>query len=402
MGFEYLILGDLHLGRSISIGKPGVGKELNSRISDQLNLLEWTFDLAKKSGVTDIIITGDVYHDSRPHPELISLFMSWLKRCERAGLSTHIIAGNHDYIRTGSFTASALDIVPAVDFSNAKSYKDIVQVDLPGISFTFVPYRNRRMYDGVEAPEAIEKLKAELKNSLQPTTNKRVLVGHISIEGSIRIGDEIADNLNEIFCPTDMFSDWDMVWMGHIHNPHIIKENPLIAHVGSMDRSDFSMSEVEDGTNKSVVLLDKNCNYKFVIIPTRNLRKVVIDVPAGKDSTDYVINNICLFDKKSSINESIVRIEIQLPPDTPNVDRKKIQDYVYKNLKAHYICDFSESRKISSIQFDSESAFDNSMSVSDTIEKFFNAQELPKNERLAAKSLALECLAEYEETHETA
>jgi DNA repair exonuclease SbcCD nuclease subunit len=398
MGWKYLILGDIHLGRSASIGKPGIGKELNSRIKDQLDLLDWTLELAKKSGVSNIIITGDVYHEPRPHPELISSFMAWLKRCEYAHLAVHIIAGNHDYIRTGSFTASALDIVPAVEFSHATSYKDITQVEMAGITFTFLPYRNRRMYDGVEAPEAIERLKAELKASLTPTNQKRILIGHISIEGAIKVGDEIADTLNEMLCPADMFADWGMVWMGHIHNPHIIKDkNPLIAHVGSMDRSDFSMSEVEDGTNKSVVLLDNDCNYELVIIPTRNLRKIVVDVPAHKDSTDFVINEIGLFDKKSSIKEAIVRIEVQLPPESPHVDRKKIQDYIYTKLKAHYICEFSEYRKISTIQIDPEHTFDSSMSIFDTVDKYFNAQNMPDAERLAAKSLALECAHEFEE-----
>jgi len=52
------------LGKSILIGRVGVGASLNSRITT-LNLLEWTLDRAIESEIDDIIITGDVFEESK-------------------------------------------------------------------------------------------------------------------------------------------------------------------------------------------------------------------------------------------------------------------------------------------------------------------------------------------------
>ncbi len=41
-----IILGDPHVGKGTNIGKSGIGSSLNSRIVDQLNLLDWTLDRA--------------------------------------------------------------------------------------------------------------------------------------------------------------------------------------------------------------------------------------------------------------------------------------------------------------------------------------------------------------------
>ena len=406
---KYLILGDIHLGRGVSIGKPGVGKELNSRVKDQYVLLNWVLETAIDYKVTDIIITGDVYHDPRPHPTLISLFMAWLKDCEKADICTHIIAGNHDLIRSGSYMMSALDIVKAVEFPNAFVYKTITQINLcsagqPGIVFTFVPYRDRRMYEAETSQEALDLFKQELIESIDYNVigeHRRVLVGHMPIEGSIQVGDEIADSLNEIFCPADMFdNNWDAVFMGHIHNPHVIQKKKgrkaHVAHVGSMDRSDFSLAEREQP--KSIILLNPNADDKVITVPTRNLRKVEVDVPQGKDSTEYAINAICLFDKQKSLMDAIVRLEIQLSADATNTDRKKVQDYLYTNLGVHYICNYTESRKISAIKFEAEKIFDQSIGTTEAINRYAEAQDMKSDERAEFKKLAHDCHREYEES----
>src|SRR5882672_10952979 len=98
-----LILGDLHIGAGISIGKPGIGTALNSRTIDKINLLDWVFDIAYSRQVENIILTGDIFEDPKPHPTLITLFLSWLKKCSNNNLQVHIIIGNHDIIRSGQF-----------------------------------------------------------------------------------------------------------------------------------------------------------------------------------------------------------------------------------------------------------------------------------------------------------
>src|ERR1035437_3341678 len=119
-----LILGDIHLGKGQNLAKFGVGATLNSRISDQLNLLDWTLDRAIDNHSSDIIITGDVFEEPKPHPGLIVMFMSWLKKCQVHEVNVHIIVGNHDVLRSGFVYISPLDIITEADMEGITVYKD--------------------------------------------------------------------------------------------------------------------------------------------------------------------------------------------------------------------------------------------------------------------------------------
>lgn len=395
----HIILGDIHIGRSLSIGKPASLGNLNSRLQDQINLLEWTLERAIEYNARSIITTGDVFEEPRPHPALIKFFMSWLKKCEKHGIIVHVIAGNHDIIRTGSYTISALDIIPAVELTSAYTYKRVFTVNYHGVSFTFLPYRDRRMYDADSPAVALEKLKEELGELPSiPKGNKRVLVGHLTLEGSIYIGDEIDDMLNEIVCPLDMFNDYDYVWMGHIHKHQVLKEKPYIAHTGSMDRSDFHVGEISG--EKYLILFDPASDepVKNIVIPTRPLRKIEISVPADKDTTDFIINTLFSYDKENSLKDAIIKLEIELVgPDSPNADRDKVTKFIYNNLNAHYITTFSESRNISVISVNTQLLFDSNISKSAAIKAYADTLSVDEEKRNKFTNLALEYLAEYEE-----
>jgi hypothetical protein len=52
-----IILGDVHLGKSVAIGKTGIGANLNSRVVDQTNLLDWTLDQASVLMISLLLVT---------------------------------------------------------------------------------------------------------------------------------------------------------------------------------------------------------------------------------------------------------------------------------------------------------------------------------------------------------
>ena len=405
---KFIILGDIHIGKSIRLGKPPSGQTgLNSRIQDQLDLLDWVLKQAVDNYVKAIIITGDVYEDPRPHPTFINFFMLWLKKCEKEGVQVHVIAGNHDIIRSGLYTVSALDIVSSVEMLGAKIYKNVDTLNFEGVSITLLPYRDRRMYEVETTEEALEILKKEYMPQLDriPAGNKRVLVGHLALEGSIRIGDEIDDELNEIFCPSHVFKDWDYTWMGHVHNPQIMhdiaKNEPYyVAHIGSMERSDFSKHEMLG--RKFIVLFDSEKSgpgiYEEIDLPNRPIHKVEITVPKGKDTTDFVINNLNFFNEENSLKNAIINLEIKLAPDVQNVDRQKITEYLYEKIGAHYICYFSESRFVDTIVVDSDSIIDNSMTPEASINIFWdNVDDIDDTDREECRVLSHEINKEFEE-----
>lgn len=392
---KHIILGDVHLGKGLGIGKSASAGKLNSRIQDQLNLLEWTLQTALQKDVNHIIITGDIYEEPRPHPALIRFFMSWLKKCEKHGIKVDIVVGNHDIVKTGNYTVSALDIIPAVELPSANIYKNVETVHYDGISFTFLPYRDRRMYDAENPDAALKMLLDELKDepSKIPDGNIKVLIGHLSLVGSIYVGDEIDDMLNEIFCPLTSFKEWDYVWMGHVHKPQVMFDKPYIAHVGSMDRSDFNKNETDH--DKIIIFIDSESDSVFeeITIPTRPLCKITISVPEGKDTTDFVINELYFHNSKKPLKDSIVRIEVQLNgSDALNSDRDKINKFIYEKLEAHNVCAFIESRNVSVISASTQTLFDNNVSVTSAIDTYFDATDFSSDdERNAVKQLAYAC-----------
>src|ERR1700678_2048365 len=125
MADEIIILGDPHIGGGVANGKLAIGAALNSRVVDQINLLDYTLDQAVLRGVETIIITGDVFEEPKPAPSLITLFISWLKRCAANDVYVHIIVGNHDILRTGNFYTSPLDIISECQLDNVSVHKEI-------------------------------------------------------------------------------------------------------------------------------------------------------------------------------------------------------------------------------------------------------------------------------------
>lgn len=383
-----IILGDPHLGKGTSIGRAGVGATLNSRIIDQLSLLDWTLDCALEHHVDHIIITGDVFEEPKPHPMLITLFISWLKKCQAYDVNVHIIVGNHDILRSGFVCTSSLDIITEAGIDKVDVYKDINTIIIGTTAFTLVPFRDRKSFSVNSNAEAISLVRDSLVYELAsiPNTYRKVVIGHLAIEGSIPIGDEIDDLTNELFCPLNMFCGYDYVWMGHVHKPQIIqKKNPHIAHIGSMDISNFG----ETDHKKHIVIF--NCEeengWHIEYLPTRPLQKISVNVPKDTiDTTAYVLDEI----KKAGISETaIVRVDVALTsPDLKSINKAVIEKYLMSN-GAFSVNTISESKKINLIKKDSNNTIDSKMEVSSAI-KTYAQTYVENNVRSEFTELAME------------
>jgi DNA repair exonuclease SbcCD nuclease subunit len=371
-----IILGDVHLGKSVAIGKAGIGSNLNSRIADQLNLLDWTLEQAVERGANRIILTGDIFEDPKPHPSLIAMFIAWLKKCQAYNIYVHIILGNHDMLRSGMVFTSSLDIISEIDLDNVSIYKDINTFMIDTTAITIMPFRDRKSFNTSSNAEAVEILKESLVYELAsiPVTYKKILVGHLAIEGSIPVGDEIDDIANELFCPLDMFAGYDYVWMGHVHKPQIMKKkNPFIAHIGSMDISNF----VETDHQKHIVIIDcddaaAGNNFTIEYLPTRDLRKVCITVPKDTaDSTAYVLSILEKYkESKTTFDKAIVRVEISLAtPELKSVNKSDIEKYL-TSQGAFNVTGISESKKIALIKKDASNTIDTKMDVVTSIKEY--------------------------------
>lgn len=370
-----LILGDVHLGKGVNIGKSGIGSNLNSRIADQVNLLDWTLDQAEEFFAHDIIITGDVFEETKPPPSLITLFISWLKKCQAHDVNVHIVMGNHDIVRSGFIYTSPLDIISEVDLDNVFVYKDINTIIIGTTAFTMMPFRDRKSFSVNSGTEALSLLKDSLVYELAsiPATYTKVLIGHLAIEGSIPVGDEIDDVTNELFCPVDMFTGYDYVWMGHVHKPQVMKKSkPYIAHIGSMDISNFGETDhkkfvVVLNTYGEIFLENKDI-WGVRYLPTRTLKKVLVTVPKDTvDSTAYVLDEL---KKLDSFDKATVRVEVSLAsPEIKSINKSSIEKYLLSQ-GVFNVTAISESKKVALIKKDSNNTIDTKMDVASAIKTY--------------------------------
>ena len=346
MSTTVLILGDVHLGKSLAMGKSGIGAALNSRIVDQFNILDWVLDQAIEQNTSDIIITGDIFEDPKPQTELITGLISWINKCSDYNVKIHIIIGNHDILRTGYYVATPLDIIAEASLPNCSIYKEINTITIRTTAFTLMPFRDRKSFITDSNENALVQLADQISYELSsiPLPYTKVVIGHFALEGSIPVGDEIDDISNELFCSVKMFQGYDYVWMGHVHKPQILQKNPLVCHIGSMDLSNFG----ESNQKKHIVIFDlEEKSHEKIIIPTRNLTKLSVLVPKDtEDTTQYVLDHI----KDLDLKQSIVKLEVNLEDSNlKSMNRNLIEKFLYKE-GAFNVAGFTESKKISLVK----------------------------------------------------
>jgi DNA repair protein SbcD/Mre11 len=388
-----LVLGDVHLGKGLNIGKQSVGSALNSRIVDQSNLLDWVYDQAVENNVQHIVLTGDVFEEPKPHYSLVVLFLDWLKKCSDYNITVHIIVGNHDILRSGQFTTSPLDIIASTDIENIFVYKRITTLHLEDVGITFMPFRDRRSFNTDENSTAITMLKSQLPyevTSIDDTALK-VLIGHLALEGAIPVGYELDELSNELFCPLDMFKRYDIVLMGHVHKFQIMSEVPCIGHIGSMDISDFG----EMDHKKYIALIDPKAEskVKYLELPTRPLKNIVIQLPEiDANATAYIEEEVA---KLGTLNNHIVKISIILPGNASYaIDRNIIEKAMYK-AGAFHVSKISEERTFTSLKKQINETIDNTVNELSAIKTYASLVEETLREEFV--SLASLIVQEYKE-----
>lgn len=378
-----LIIGDMHLGKGLSLGKASVGNSYNSRVNDQVKILNWILELISDRNINRVILTGDIFEDTRPEYYLTEIFIGWIKAINMMNVDTHIIMGNHDIFRSGKMIISPiLDIVSKVDFENVSVHRNITSIVDEGHSFTFMPFRDRRGMECDTATEALQKLDSVIKfeSHCLPKNVKKVLVGHLAIEGAIYVGDEYNDNLNELMCPLDMFSTFDYTIMGHVHRPQVKSKKPHISHIGSLDTSDYG----ETDHKKILIIFDSEKeDFEKITVPSRPLRILRLELSNEKlDPTDFVIENInSQHNGGMNYKDSIVKLEIRITnPSISSVDLEKVKQHIY-SLGAFHISSISESRNFASKKVVSEEEIENTINPKIAIKLYADIIDLEDEEK---------------------
>jgi exonuclease SbcD len=364
-----LIVGDIHLGKGLNIGKNYLNNSYNSRVLDQIKLLDWIVDQVLEHDVSQVILTGDIFEEARPEYYLLLIFIDFLNKLELYCINCHIISGNHDIKRSGSVVNSVLDIIDTYDFDHIFYHKNLTTIHTEGASFTLLPYKDRRGMNAETINDALKSIEECISYEILgiPYEDKKVLIGHLALEGALYVGDEVDDYINEIICPLSLFMNYDYTWMGHVHKPQILNRNPHISHIGSLDLSDYG----ETGHTKILILFDPNSadHFKEIPVPSRPLRRLKINIPEDQNSTDYVIELLKEHDQTLSYKNALVKLEITINGENKTIDKKIVEEFIY-SLGAFYISNISESRNISVVSQEKRDLVDNTIEPKSAIKLY--------------------------------
>ena len=393
-----LIIGDIHIGKGLNIGKPAIGQGFNSRINDQIKLLDWIIDVIHENNVDQIILTGDIFEEIRPEFYLFKIFIDFLKRIELESVDCHIVSGNHDIKRSGNVFTSVLDIISSFDFNHIFYHKTLTTIHTKGASFTLLPYKDRRGMNVENINDALKSIEECISYEVLgiPHNDKKVLIGHLALEGALYVGDEVDDAQNEIICPLSLFLNYDYTWMGHVHKLQILSRSPYISHIGSLDLSDFG----ETGHNKILILFDSDSDDHFIEIPvpSRPLRRLRISVPENQNVTEYVLDAIKNHNETLDYKNSYVKLEITINGDQEGINKKQIEEYIY-SFGTYYITNISESRNISVVSQEKRELVDNTVDPKSAVKLYASTLSFKDDDE--KQDFINECFSVIEELKET-
>lgn len=337
---KIVILGDTHFGGGYSLGRIDTNKRLNSRLIDYSNTFDYVIDFMISNGVSNFIITGDIFENRRPAASELSLFSKKMRKLIELNINTHIVIGNHDTIRDQKTTT--LDVLRSLKLSKVNVYPNIKTIlckdENDGINFTFLPFRSRQMLELSSNDEAVNRIKEQLKYELTKIDNNfpKIAVGHFMMQQT-QIGETVLDNSpDEIVLPHKIFNKYDGVIMGHVHTHQIIRKKPFISYVGSMECKDFN----EAKSNKYFTFIkscDNKVSFNFELLPVRSLYDITIDESnSDKDIIKNIEKYLIKFSKINNLDDSIVRINIIMNNITSyNFNKDKIRQFLKENFKIH-------------------------------------------------------------------
>jgi DNA repair exonuclease SbcCD nuclease subunit len=264
------------------------------------------------------------------------------------------------------------------------------------VSITFFPFTDRKIVQSTNHSSAIRKLSSYLPYQIGnvPPGNSKLLVGHLALEGSIYVGDEIDDQSVELHCPLNMFSEYDYVFMGHIHKPQIRQKEPnFIAHIGSLDLSDFG----EIDHQKQIVLFDsEKKEIRFIPVPSRPLRKFSCHLESDVENiVEYVREKFSTIEKEKSWKNSLLKMEISSVIPFSDELRSELKKIPFE-FGVFHLAYFLESIKQQNISEDTQTTNDtlSLLTPEAAIKKYAQTLSLSEEHQQKFITIALNCLQE--------
>ncbi len=330
---KIVICGDSHLGAVYGLGGPN-GKGGNTRIDDYENTLNWIVDYCINNSIDVFVQTGDAFDSRNPNVEEVSVMNRALKRLSMANITSIVIMGNHDYIRSGDGYTSSISTLAAKDYPNVRLVVDPQVVDVydrdgDSASLILVPFRDRRLYGQKTNVEDSEKYDEEVNNLISQATGHKILVGHnFFYEGSY----------ND-YGQTEVLSDWrkykdvDVVAMGHYHQFRILnKKSPIVFYTGSMERLNFG----DQNVSKFVFEYDtKEKKVKPIKTPVADIIDIYEDLQGS--GLEDIEENIRKTLSSHDISNKIIRVRLKVRSNVAGALKQSFVKNICYSMGAKYV-----------------------------------------------------------------
>lgn len=339
MPSKVAVIGDVHIGSSLSLAKPATEQRLNSRLLDYKQTLESTIDDVAAAGAKHLILTGDIFESRSPPLVQQKIFSQAVHRAFSKGIEhLHLIEGNHDQTRL--IDSSTIDPLKELQLPNLHVYDEITAVELKENGETIanlitLPYRDRKWFGVETTEEAFSIIEQQLTAAFDSVKNDKMklLIGHVCVEGTIFENEEAEFyGENQLFVPKRFFERADRSIFGHIHQPEVISETPYIAYVGSMEKR--SGSETHD---KLYAIIDpQSKSVEFRKEPCREIYDIKLDyshLNLAEGLFDRISSDVDDFAATRQMKDSIVKMSLKIvATDDQYVEPKRI----YRMLKQRH------------------------------------------------------------------
>lgn len=265
---KILHLADLHFGRLL------YGRSL---IEDQRYFVENILLPAVDEHHPDmVIIAGDVYDRQIASTEAIALFDSLIEALSARQLPTVIISGNHDgseRIAIGTKLLAKLGIHIVTTLEGA--FRPITIGDAQVFALPYFDNAQVRDFfgdDTLRGSGACMRAVIDRMQALFDPDKKHILVAHCFAAGS-----ETSDSESQMFVggtgdvPTDCFSPFDYVALGHLHAAQ--RAGDKARYAGSPLK--YSVDEAHQKKSLTLVTVGDPVQIELLpIVPLRDVRRI--------------------------------------------------------------------------------------------------------------------------------
>ena len=285
---KFLHIADLHLGKRLN--------DVNL-LEDQIHILRQISDIAEAEAVDGILIAGDIYQQSAPSSEAVTVFSNFVCRMVKSGIKVFAVSGNHDsdqrvsyfspLVRQAGVYISEKFEGTLQQFTLQDEYGDITVSLLPFLR----PIHARKCFPEGTVNTTQEAMAAVLAHSNLDTSKRNILLCHQFVTGA-QTSDSEEHSLGGLDnVDAALFDAFDYVALGHIHRPQKMGRDTL-RYAGSPLK--YSLSEANQKKSVTLVTVGKKGNVSVTekpLTPLHDVREVegfLPDIMKMPYSEDYV------------------------------------------------------------------------------------------------------------------